>query len=304
MSSALALPASAAAAEDLRLSLPLDCRLGETCFIQHLVDADPGPGARDHTGGDLTYDGHGGTDFRVPDLETMEAGVPVLAPAPGVVRNIRDGMADRSVSDVSEVADRECGNGVAIDHGDGWETQLCHLARGSIAVAPGETVARGQVLGRIGLSGATQFPHVHLAVRRNGVTVDPFPAGLWQDMPDYRPGGFLSAGFADAVPDFDDVKAGTADAARLPVTAPALVIWASLFGGRPGDVLQMTIIGPDGGTVFTSEATLDRAQAELFRAAGRRLSAPEWRGGTYSGTVVLIRKGTEIDRIATSVWLD
>lgn len=287
------------AAQELRLHLPLDCDMGETCFIQQYVDADPGPGAADFTGGPLSYDGHQGTDFRLADLEAMAAGVPVRAPAAGRIRGARDGVPDGTFPE-----GQDCGNGVAIDHGDGWETQLCHFANGSLRVAAGGRVDAGQPLGEIGMTGRTQFPHVHMTVRRNGTVVDPFTAGLWQAEPDYEPGGFLTAGFADGIPDFAQVKAGTADAAGLPVTAPALVIWASVFGGRAGDTIDMTITGPTGQEVFATTTALERTQAELFRAAGRRLSEARWRGGRYTGTVVLKRGGAELDRLTTEILLD
>ena len=76
------------------LALPLDCTLGESCFIQNYVDDDPGPGAADFTCGALTYDGHKGTDFALTSIAAMEAGVTVRAAAPGVVRGVRDGMPD------------------------------------------------------------------------------------------------------------------------------------------------------------------------------------------------------------------
>ncbi|MBM2576168.1 M23 family metallopeptidase [Jannaschia sp. Os4] len=299
----LALPA---AAQDLLLVPPLDCTLGEDCDIQQYVDADPGPGAADFTGGPLSYDGHAGTDFRVADLEAMAAGIPVRAPADGVVRGARDGMADRAIADRAEVEGRECGNGVALDHGGGWVTQLCHMAEGSVTVAPGDRVAAGDVLGEVGLSGATQFPHVHLQVTRDGETVDPFVPGTgaaWAEPVPYAPGGLLGAGFADAVPEYDAVKAGTADASALPLDAPALVLWGHAFGGRAGDEMRLTVIGPTGREVLATTVALERTQAELFRAVGRRLRAARWRGGDYVGTVELLRDGTVIDRVEARVTL-
>ena len=42
----------------------------------------------------------------------------------------------------------------------------------------GDNVQVGDVLGKIGLSGRTQFPHVHVSVRHNGTCIDPFaPSG-------------------------------------------------------------------------------------------------------------------------------
>ncbi|PWJ15109.1 Peptidase family M23 [Jannaschia seohaensis] len=293
--------AHAASAQDITLRFPLDCRLGETCFIQQYVDTDPGPGAADHSGGPLSYDGHRGTDIRVADLEAMAAGVLVLAPADGIVRATRDGVPDRIMADPSEVAGQDCGNGIVLAHPGGWETQLCHLAQGSVRVTQDDRVRAGDPVGRVGLSGRTQFPHVHLSVRRDGAVIDPFPAGLWQDPPDYQPGGFLSIGLADAVPSFEAVKAGTADAARLPVTAPALVVWAYLFGGRAGDTIRLRIQGVEEEEIFAHETRLERTQAELFRAAGRRLTAAQLRGGLYRGEAVLLRDGVEIDRIETTI---
>ena len=54
-----ALVATPALAGPLQLALPLDCTLGETCFIQNYVDNDPGAGAADFTCGTLTYDAVG-----------------------------------------------------------------------------------------------------------------------------------------------------------------------------------------------------------------------------------------------------
>ncbi|MGB7404337.1 MAG: hypothetical protein WA906_01475, partial [Pacificimonas sp.] len=81
-------------------------------------------------------------------------------------------------------------------------------------------------------------------------------------------------------------------------------IWASAFGGRAGDVVRLEITGPSGQEVFATDVELDRTQAELFRAAGRRLSAPRWRGGRYVGTAILSRYGQELDRIVTEIMLN
>ena len=113
--------------DPLEFGLPLECRLGETCWVANYVDVDPAKTARDFRCHARTYNGHDGTDFAIRDLSMMAAGVPVLASALGVVRSARDGMADMALTDAAsreQIAGRECGNGVVLDHENGWQTQL------------------------------------------------------------------------------------------------------------------------------------------------------------------------------------
>ncbi|MGA0302394.1 MAG: hypothetical protein ACO3OJ_14965 [Paracoccaceae bacterium] len=47
-----------------------------------------------------------------------------------------------------------------------------------MSVKVGDNVPGGDVLGKIGLSGRTPFPHVHIFVCHNGTRIDPFaPSG-------------------------------------------------------------------------------------------------------------------------------
>jgi len=231
------------------------------------------------------------------------------------VRGVRNDMRDVIYSDdlAGEVNGRDCGNGVVIAHEDGWETQYCHMKEGSIAVLTGDLVDAGDVLGQVGLSGRTQFPHVHISVRRDGQVVDPFdPDGtiscgapsvetLWQDALDTPAGGLLSIGFSDRVPEYTEVKAGTAAAAALSSDTP-IVVWAFAFGAQPGDVLDISFSGPDG-PLFETQDVLTRQQALFMRAGG--LNPPDigWASGTYTGTVVHIRDGVELDRQTGTIQL-
>jgi len=308
--------AAPAAARDPVLSLPLDCTLGKTCFIQQFTDGDPGPGAADFTCGPLSYDGHKGTDFALPSLAAFVAGVDVFPAAPGTVTGVRDGMPDQlqGTENAPDIADRECGNGVVVSHGDGWETQYCHLKRHSVTVRKGQGVGPNTVIGQVGLSGQTEFPHLHLSVRREGQVVDPFNAtgtiacgqtpeqSLWQYTPAYRPGGLIAAGFAAEVPNYDAVRAGTAGAASLSARAPALVIWTYGFGSRTGDDLLIEIIGPDG-VVLSETVTLEKPQAQYFRAIGRRTPTQGWPAGDYLGLIRLIRAGVELESLGTEISL-
>ncbi|ADE86705.1 M23 family metallopeptidase [Rhodobacter capsulatus] len=301
-----ALP-GAVPAQDIVLKQPIACTLGETCYIQHYVDHGPGPELRDFGCGTASYQGHDGTDFALPTLAAMAAGVDVLAAAPGRVRAIRDGEADGAFAAGADVAGKDCGNGVLIEHGGGWQTQYCHLKQGSIAVKPGTKIAAGTRLGQVGMSGRAEFPHLHLALRHDGLDVDPFqpdPAAacdpaprrtLWQDPPAYVGGGLLQAALSDAPPDFAAVKAGLTATDRLPADAPALVLWAYGYDSRKGDVVTLTITGPEGFT-FTHEEVLERPQALFFRYAGKRAPAGGFAPGRYEATVTQSRDGAEIGR--------
>lgn len=90
---------TAAPAMAFDLGFPMDCTLGDTCFIQQYADRDPGPSAQDFSCGPLVYDGHEGTDFALPDMAAMDAGVTVRAAAAGIVKGARDGMPDILIGD-------------------------------------------------------------------------------------------------------------------------------------------------------------------------------------------------------------
>ena len=308
----LLLAGASARADAPSLGVPVDCAIGRACFIQNFVDTDPGPGARDYACGRLTYDGHKGTDFRVPDLGAMRRGVVVTAAAAGRVTRVRDGMDDLSIRDPGkgDIAGREAGNAVVIEHGDGWETQYSHLHKGSIAVRPGDQVDAGQKLGLIGLSGNTEFPHVDFAVRHNGQTVDPFVgpepatacggsrAPLWSEAVRpvlvYQATGVLNAGFAGEPP--VDAKArdgGYADAAPGR-DAPVLAFWGDLFGGQAGDQVSLRLHAPNGREIKRGTATLPKPLAAVFLGVAANRPAAGWSPGIYRGRLSVTRNGAVV----------
>ncbi|MFY0636097.1 MAG: M23 family metallopeptidase [Vannielia sp.] len=326
---ALALSSAPALAGPPLLGLPVDCELGRTCYIQQYFDRDPAPGeVQDFSCGALANDGHGGTDFAVATLAEVAAGVTVIAAAPGTVRGLRDGMPDISSmsDDAPDLEGRDCGNGVVIDHGDGWTTQYCHMRQGSVVVEEGQRVAMGTPLGLIGMSGRASFPHMHLSVRQGPDKVDPFapdptsacalptgaqgdaPApeqatratpggrtGLWLEPPAYVPGGLIAVGLTSAVPSIAEVRAGLRTA---PVTAPktpAMVIWGYAFAGEAGDEIEIVFEGPEG-EIGRHTDVLDKAQPFVLRAYGKRTPAAGWPWGIYIGTVIHRRGDTELGR--------
>jgi murein DD-endopeptidase MepM/ murein hydrolase activator NlpD len=94
---------------------------------------------------------HRGLDVAAPE------GAPIHAPLGGVV--VRAGPRGGY------------GNAIEIDHGGGVATLYGHASE--VAVAPGEWVAAGQEIGRVGRTGRATGPHLHFEVRLGGRPVDP-----------------------------------------------------------------------------------------------------------------------------------
>lgn len=245
----------------LELRIPIACEVGRSCEIQNYVDRDPGSGAQDYTCGTTTYDKHNGVDFRVPTLTSQRSGVSVLAAADGRVVRGRDGVEDVSVRDKgpASVAGQECGNGVVIDHGDGWETQYCHMAKDSLRVRPGDQVKAGDPIGSVGLSGLTEYPHLHFTVRRNKKVIDPFAVGsetcgpgqsLWapsaQAVLSYRTRVVLNTGFSAAPVTNKMIEEGELDQTSPSSQSPVLVAYVRVINAKAGDVQKLVLRGRTG----------------------------------------------------------
>jgi hypothetical protein len=281
--------------------LPVDCVMGEVCSVQNYIDHDPGPGWRDHTCGPLSYDGHRGIDIRVPTEIEMRRGVAVIAAADGEVIIARDGQPDLLMQDTGpgETREERNGNWVAIRHGGDWVTTYAHMRKGTVAVREGQRVARGDKLGLIGLSGNSDFPHVHFAVTWRNLLLDPFtgqdPAAACGEVADslwspaaraalgYRPGGLLSAGFLGRIPEKREILAGIADPAGIAATDRLLVFFTGAWGLREGDLQSLLILKPDGSTFFRKESAFERNQAVWTTHFGVRQNDSDLLRGEYVG---------------------
>lgn len=96
-------------------------------------------------------------------------GAPVLAVADGTVRAARDGEPERAPlspqpEPASLSADDLYGNYVILQIAPRVYVHYAHLQPGSVAAKAGERVRRGQVIGRLGQSGNSGGPHLHLHV--------------------------------------------------------------------------------------------------------------------------------------------
>jgi hypothetical protein len=95
-------------------------------------------------------------------------GQPVYAAGAGRVADAHDGEPDDRRVNQAELAKRGTaigGNYVVIDHLNGEYSWFAHLKKGSVKVKPGQMVKQGEVIGQIGASGDSLFPHLHYELR-------------------------------------------------------------------------------------------------------------------------------------------
>ena len=299
-----------------QLIFPVKCDVGKSCLVQKLVDHDPGPGRQDYRCGTLTTDGHDGVDIRLRTMQDMATEYHVVAAADGTVLRTRDGEPDVSSLDRTDRDGKDAGNGVVVDHGNGWETQYSHLKSGSVVVHPGQKVTAGERLGYIGMSGNSEFPHLHFSVRHDGTAIDPFdsaaihsqcsPAatvtGMWTPASarglGYVPTAAITVGFASEVPP-------RSVAARIapPQTGrhQPLLLWVDIMGVEDGDVQEFSIAAPNGNPVHAQLVRVASGGLSWFAYSGKRAPTSGWAAGRYTGRYVLKRDGQPIIDVETAV---
>ncbi|MEE2760455.1 MAG: M23 family metallopeptidase, partial [Pseudomonadota bacterium] len=294
--------------ENKRFDLPIDCIPGRDCWVPNYVDALPGKGARDYAGGVRTYENHKGVDFAIRDQRAMMAGVTVRAAAGGVVRAIRDTMADVDFKLLKPetIKGRECGNAVVVQHDPDWRSQYCHMRSGSVAVARGQRVKAYTTLGLVGLSGKTEFPHLHFMVFFKDKPVDPFTGltvidgtkvagNLWRDeartLLRYRETNIYHAGFAAETPKFQAARRGEYNRMWLVSPVRELFVWMDIFGVHDGDRVIVWVIGSGGRELASRRLNLrlKRPRARQFLQIGFKHEGGFWPAGSYESKITLAR---------------
>jgi murein DD-endopeptidase MepM/ murein hydrolase activator NlpD len=151
---------AAALVEAKAIHLEEDLRIYEAALRERAVTPSIWPvtgNLTDSFGGRRNPFGGSSTEFHAgQDIATLW-GTPVIAPANG------------SISFAGTQSGY--GNVVIIDHGAGLTTRYGHLSH--IDVAVGQSITRGEVLGRVGSTGRSTGPHLHYEVRINDDPVDP-----------------------------------------------------------------------------------------------------------------------------------
>lgn len=111
-----------------------------------------------------------------PDIAASQYGygADVIAVADGMITAVRDGMSEpaRISRRTKHAPEEDAGNYVALRLADGRYAMYEHLKRGSIRVAAGDHVRRGQVLASLGFSGESTGPHLHFHVADSDSPLD------------------------------------------------------------------------------------------------------------------------------------
>lgn len=90
----------------------------------------------------------------------------VKSPCTGVVVSMRDGIDDNRISETN--TQEPAGNHIILACGTA-RVLLAHLRKGSIAIKGGELVTTGEALGRVGNSGNSSEPHLHMHAYLGGI---------------------------------------------------------------------------------------------------------------------------------------
>jgi murein DD-endopeptidase MepM/ murein hydrolase activator NlpD len=99
-------------------------------------------------------------------------GVDFAAPMGTPVRSVADGIV------TSAGYNGGSGKMIKISHDSRYATAYLHLARIESSLRPGMRVARGQVIGTVGMTGLATGPHLHFSLYDRGRYIDPLKSAL------------------------------------------------------------------------------------------------------------------------------
>lgn len=115
---------------------------------------------------------HGAEQRYAVDIDA-EIGTPVYASSNGIVAFTESRYPDTMCGDP---AASHLGNDVTVRTNSGFDVSYGHLMQGSILVKEGQPVKKGEIIARVGASGASYIPHLHISasvITNDGVRTIP-----------------------------------------------------------------------------------------------------------------------------------
>ncbi|MGH7469859.1 MAG: M23 family metallopeptidase [Longimicrobiales bacterium] len=230
--------------------LPLRGVLNQDFFYTNYVDLQRDAGVRDFQCGLKTYDGHSGTDIVLPSFTRMDQGIDVVAAAAGTVSFVQDGMPDRNKS---WTPGGGFANHVIIEHREGFRSYYGHMMRNSIRVTAGQQVQAGAVLGKVGSSGTSDMPHLHIEFRLQGVPTEVHSGNCgptfthWSAPPPYQDElRLIRSGMTRVSLDLDVAKDPPAQVDTFSANDSRFWFWVHLHNVRANSLSRFHLITPSG----------------------------------------------------------
>lgn len=87
----------------------------------------------------------------------------VISPADGYIVELADGIEDNAIGDMNLI--NNWGNSIVIQLASGLYAQLSHIKSGTFKINKGDYVKKGQLIGQVGNSGRSPYPHLHFQIQ-------------------------------------------------------------------------------------------------------------------------------------------
>lgn len=232
---------------------PLGYTLNSDWAINNYADVDPRPGVQaDYRGGPYQSNGHDGTDIRPFGFDRMDAGIPILAAADGIVTTVVDGNYDRSTAPNTNPS-----NNIRISHGNNWETRYDHLMRYSITVQAGDVVKAGQIIGLMGSSGNSTGQHLHFSPYYRGCPVEMgYDTAAYQAQPIPYAGDVAPFSFEAGITNYDpmvDILELPSPLTSYATTQSGIIhFWSKFYNVDSADTLTWKWYRPDGTLAYSN----------------------------------------------------
>lgn len=296
-------------ADDFKLQFPVNCQLNNDCFI---LSYPSHPDNLDYSCGTLTQEKYPATNIALANEKQMTKGFEVVAVADGVVKKVTGTIQDIPYKEKHNpeyaLNNDICGNGIVIDHNNGWQSFYCYLKQASIKVLPETKVKAGQVIALVGQSGYVGMPMLGFTIASNGQSMDPFmskstlepcskepSSQMWQEPIAYKPHGVIDSGFTRRSVELVDVISAD-PVLEEPLTKDdnIMIFWTQAYGVQDNDLEVVSIYKPDKTLFFISDNAVDARNLMYVSSNGRKLTKGGFETGMWTAKYSVQRNGQEL----------
>ncbi|MBM6405352.1 peptidoglycan DD-metalloendopeptidase family protein [Phycicoccus sp. CSK15P-2] len=121
-------------------------------------------------------EGKAGLDDPHHPTSGQYAAVDLQAPSGSPIRAIRGGYVE--AAGYHPLGQTWCGYGVVIRGVGGGQYMYCHMTAGSVAVSQGQGIGSLRVIGKVGSTGESTGPHLHLQIWKRSFSQDGFNSSV------------------------------------------------------------------------------------------------------------------------------